>query len=100
MTPEERQEVLGVTFQTRGWQKVIMPSLLREVGVALDEWATGKRTKEDEGVSDEGLKQRVRTLKWMLAWVDNYKRTAAQMAAEKEVLDKTEPESEGGSPYA
>ena len=99
MTADERQEALGVTFQTKGWQEVIVPALASEIGVALEEWASGKRTKQDEGVTDEGLKQRVRALKWMLGWPENYKRTAEQLAAEKKVAEETEPPSEGGSPY-
>ena len=99
MTPEERQEALGVTFQTKGWQEVIVPALAREIGTALDEWSTGRRTEEDKNVTDEGLKQRTRALKWMLAWPESYKRTAAQLSAEKKVVEDTEPESEGGTPY-
>jgi hypothetical protein len=95
----ETVDMLAGTLGTAGWQKVIKPALLGAIAVATDQWSTGTRLKEDTNVSDEGLKQRVAALKWVLGWDKSYKLLAEQVDAMNQVAAQTEPATEGGTPY-
>ena len=99
LTREQRAEALASMLVSAGWQKVLKPAIQAELAVTIDEWSSGQRTKADEGVTDEGLKQRARALKWFLGWEDQYKRLAQTISEEKRLAEATEPAIEGGSPY-
>lgn len=96
---ERKAQLLGEMINSGGWIKVVKPALEKQVEVAVDMWSTGRRTKVDESVSDEGLKQRVAALKWMLSWEKSYKNAVEQLAQSQALAGATEPAEEGRALY-
>lgn len=99
MTPEGYVEALGSTLQSAGWLEILKPALKKEIDDVTDMWLTGKRLKSDPHVTDEGLKQRIVALKWMLSWEDNYKRTVERLVQDRQVAAQTEPAVDGRALY-
>jgi hypothetical protein len=75
------------------------PALIEEKDAVVAQWVSGKRTKETEGITDEGLKQRAAAIAWVLGWEDIAKTAAERLQQQKAMEDATEPLTDGRGPY-
>ena len=96
----QKIDALKHLFSSRGWRDVLRPALVAAIGSAQAEWLTGKRNTGNETVSDEGLKQRIIALRWLVEQERSANTLIQQLEQIEEMQKATVPAIEGGSPYA
>lgn len=98
MDGRARIEALSHTLHTAGWLEVMKPEAEKRIGRLMDELLGAPRGEDTKGLSDEGLKQQILALRWILGWEGICKQAMARLAELDQMEAATEPPSEGGSP--
>jgi hypothetical protein len=99
MEGRARIEALSVTLRTKGWLEVMKPEAEKRIAKLVDQLLGAPRSPDTEGLSDEGLKQQVLALRWILGWENICEEAQKRLAQMDEIEARTEPPSTGGSPY-
>lgn len=99
LSKSEKIDALRSTLMSAGWQKVIKPALEVAIAQTTNAVMANARSKEDEGLDDAALKQRVNALGWVLGWERKYQNLVDQLEQLETARTQTEPVDSGGSPY-
>ena len=100
MTSDEQLEALQHTLGTRGWLEIIEPAINAGITAAEEQWLSGRRPEGQSRVTDEMLKERVSTLRWMLRWRQKAKRLVQELELQEKLSRETEAATDSASPYA
>lgn len=92
-------ELLRDLLGRDGWSRVVKPRLQGLMASLERHWLNNTRPKGSENLSDEGLKNRIYMIVWMLEWEDRLANLLELQATDDELTRIKIDEGEGGSPY-
>ncbi len=90
LSREDKIEALRDMLARDGWREVVKPHLEAEVARLEQSWLNGTRRKGEEALTDEGIKQRVWTMAWILGWDRRLESLVNIQTQEDEMRAKTE----------